>query len=182
MKKSIFIITLLLLVAAVGYSVVGGKKPRTTPQDEPREVREQRRAARQAATEKLIDSIVLERAFQFSPQSMQQEIAGNMHMLSNPNFELGIWRGTADIFLPYINGIVPPYHHVILNYTVSGMENYNTEKITSGWRVSFLSNLYSASQYTFILEINSSYGTATLNLKNQWYETVQYQGTISQYY
>lgn len=181
MKKITLFLT-LLLICAVGFAVIGKKNSSLNPTQEPREIREQRRAARQAAMEKKIDSIVLAKAFQFRPNTMQQDPAGRMQMLSNANFEVGIWNGTADIFLPYIKGVVPPYRHTIINYTVGGLNNYTTEQTDNGWRVSFDTSLFSASSYTFIFEINAKFGTTTLLLKNQWYNTVQYSGTITQYY
>ncbi len=181
MKKITLFLT-LLLICAVGFSVIGRKNTTSDPTQEPREIREQRRAARQAATEKRIDSIVLNKTFRFLPNTMQQEPAGRMQPLSNANFELDIWGGnTAEIFLPYIKGIVPPYHHTIINYTVPGIQNYVSEQTLNGWRVSFTTSLFSASTYTFILDINSKFGTTTLNLKNQWYNTVQYNGVVTQY-
>lgn len=180
--KKITLFLSLLLIGAVAFTVIGRKSSTPKPSQEPREIREQRRAARQAAMEKMIDSIVLAKAFQFMPNTMQQDPAGSMQMLSNANFEVGIWNGSADIFLPYIKGMVPPYRHSILNYTISDLQNYTTEQTDNGWRVSFNSGLYSASTYTFIFEINSKFGTTNLSLKNQWYNTVQYTGTIMQYY
>lgn len=180
--KKITLFLSLLLICAVGFSVVGRKNTTPDPTQEPREIREQRRAARQAAMEKRIDSIVLSKTFRFLPNTMQQEPAGRMQPLSNANFEVDIWSGnTAEIFLPYIKGIVPPYHHTIINYTVPGIENYTSEQTTDGWRVSFDTSLFSASTYTFILDINAKFGTTTLSLKNQWYNTVQYSGVVTQY-
>lgn len=181
MKKITLFLT-LMLICAVGFAVIGKRNTTPKPDQEPREIREQRRAARQAAMEKKIDSIVLAKAFQFNPNTMQQEPAGSMQMLSNANFEVGIWNGRADIFIPYIKGIVPPYHHTIINYTVGDLQNYISEQTEDGWRVSFSTSLYSASTYNFIFEINAKFGTTTLTLKNQWYNTVQYTGTITQYY
>ncbi len=181
MKRVTLLISLLAL-CTVALSVVGKKQASSTPKSEPREIREQRRAARQAATEKMIDSLVLAHAFQFRPQSMQQEISGRMQLLSNPNFEVGIWDGTADVFLPYIKGIAPPYRHVILNYTITILNNYTSEQTDNGWIVSFSTDLYSANTYTFVFEINARYGSTTLTIKNPWYESVQYLGSISKFY
>ncbi len=182
MRKIIYLVALFLCVGLAAYSVIGTRPTPTSPKSEKREVREQRRAARQAEYERLTDSIVLAHAFQFIPQTMQQEIAGPMRMLSNPNFEVGIYDDAADIFLPYIKGMAPPYHYTILNYTIPGMSDFVTEQTASGWRVSFTTSLYSASTYTFVFEINSKYGGATLNVKNTWNNTVQYTGSISRYY
>ncbi len=183
MKKRSQAITLLICCAvALSLSVIAKRQTTTPPQSEPREIREQRRAERQAATERAVDSLVLSHTFQFSPQSMQQVIAGGMQMLANPNFEVGIWNDTADIFLPYIKGFTPPYRHVMLNYTITALDNFMTERTDSGWQVSFTTNLYSANTYTFLFEISPRYGTATLTIKSPWYEAVQYTGTISKFY
>ncbi len=182
MKKTLLLLSILTLCVFAALSVVGKKQSTSSPKSEAREVREQRRAARQAATEKMIDSLVLAHSFQFRPQSMQQEISGGMNILANPNFEVGIWDGSADIFLPYIKGIAPPYRHVILNYTVTMLNNYTTEQTDNGWIVSFTTNLYSSSDYTFIFDINTKYGSTTLTIKSVWYESVKYVGWISQYY
>lgn len=181
MKKTILILSLLMF-CTIAISVVGKRQATTSPKDEPREVREQRREARQAATERAVDSLVKSHTFQFTPQSMQQVMSGGTQMLSNPNFEVGLWDNSADIFLPYIKGFTPPYRHVMLNYTITSLDNYVTEQTESGWVVSFVTNLYSASTYTFVFDINSRYGTSTLTIKNPWYESVQYTGTISKFY
>ncbi len=182
MKKNLFFALLMILVCAVGYGVIGTTKAPLSPKQENREVRQQRRAARQAAYEKEVDSLVMSRTFQFKPTTMQQELStGPMKTLSNPNFEVGIWNGSVDVFLPYIKGYVPPYHYTILNYTLPTINNYTSEQTDGGWRVSFETSMFSAGTYTFIFEISSRYGTTTLTIKNPWYNTVQYSGSITQF-
>ncbi len=181
--RSLTISLLIGCAVALSLTVIAKRQNSTTsPQSEPREIREQRRAERQAATERAVDSLVMSHTFQFTPQSMQQEISGNTKMLINPNFEVGIWDNSADIFLPYIKGMTPPYRQVMLNYTVTSLDNFLTEQTESGWQVSFTTNLYSANTYTFLFEISPRYGTATLTIKSLWYEAVQYTGTISKFY
>ncbi len=180
MKKRllfVFIVTLCALAAAVSQS-----NNKLTAKQEKREVREQRRAQKQAAYEKLIDSIVLSHTFQFNPQTMQRQPAGSMKLLSNPNFTLGYWDGTIDVFLPYIKGFTPPYHNVILNYTLPSVQNYTTVQTDGGWIVTFDSSMFSGSTYTFVLEISSRYGGGTLTVKNPWYSDVTYTGSISKLY
>ncbi len=181
MKKILFITTFLIMIFVAGYSVISTSKSKLSPKQESREAREQRRAARQAAFEKEIDSMVLSRNFQFSPTTMQQEIAGPLKMLTNPNFEVSIWDGSVDVFLPYIKGYVPPYRYTILNYTLPSVENYLTVQTDDGWRVSFSSSLFSAGTYTFVMDISSKFGGTTLNVKNTWSNEVQYTGTINQF-
>ncbi len=181
MKKFLSITAVLILICAAGYGVIGTRKSPPSPKSESREQRQQKRAARQAAYEKETDSLVMSRTFQFIPITMQQQIAGPTKTLNNPNFEVGIWGGTIDVFLPYIKGYVPPYHYTILNYTLPKVENYVAEQIDGGWRVSFESSMFSPGTYTFIMDISSRYGGATLTLKNPFYNDVQYTGAITQF-
>ena len=58
--------------------------------NEKREEREKRRADRLAEYTKYMDSLVLSRNFQFNPQTMQQQPAGSMRVISNPNFSLSL--------------------------------------------------------------------------------------------
>ena len=117
MKKAVIILSGLLLCAAA--ATVIGQKKMLSPKEERREVREKRRAERIANYEKMMDSLVLSRNFQFNPQTMQRQPAGPMRQIVNPSFNVGIWDGTADICLPYIKGYVPPYYTTVINYTVS---------------------------------------------------------------
>ena len=162
-------------------TVIGQKKV-LSPKQERREVREKRRAERIANYEQFMDSLVQSRNFQFNPQSMQRQPAGPLRQIMNPEFSLGIWDGTADICLPYIKGYVAPYYVTIINYTVSDLQGYTTEQTQEGWMVSFSTSLFSASTYTFTLEIFSRTGGANLTITNPWYNPVQYTGTISQFY
>ncbi len=180
MKKTAIFLAGLLLCAAV-VTVIGQKKV-LSPKEERREVREKRRAERIANFQKTIDSIVLSRNFQFNPQTMQRQPAGPMRQIMNPEFNVGIWDGTADICLPYVKGYVPPYYVTILNYTVNGLKGYITEQTHEGWMVTFSTSLFSGSDYTFTFEIFSRTGGATLTITNPWYSPVQYTGSISQLY
>lgn len=180
MKRFFLLSTLLLLV--VGGAVVIGQKKELSPKEERREQREKRRAQRLADYEKMIDSLVLSRNFQFNPSSMQRQPAGPMRQLMNPEFEVGIWDTTADICLPYIKGYVPPYYVTVINYTIPNLDHFTTEQTHEGWLVSFQTSLFSASTYTFTFEIFSKTGGAVLTISNPWYDNVEYWGTISQLY
>ena len=145
------------------------------------EERAERRAARLAEEEHIIDSIVVAQNFEFNPQTMQQLPAGQMFFLSNINYTFTIWRGAMDICLPYIAGITPPYRRVLLNTGTKNLQNYKTVQTDNGWIVSFNTVLYAEIDYTFTLEINDHSG-ATFTISNDWYNDVQYTGTISQVY
>ena len=184
MKRKILIT--LSIIFAVGVCVIGYTQATTKPssdkaqQREQRHIeREQRRAERQAEYEKYIDSIVLARNYQFSPQSMQQEPAGPVRLLNNPNFGIQVWGSEVDIFLPYIKGVTPPYYTVMFNYTMPSVDRYITEQTQEGWLVTFASSLFSGSDYDFSLEIYTSSGSATLTISSPWYPDVQYIGGIS---
>ena len=184
MKRKILIATSNLF--AVGGCIIGYTRATTKTSSEKAQQREQRhsereqrRAQRQAEYEKYIDSIVLARNYQFSPQSMQQEPAGQMRLLNNPNFGLQVWGSEVDIFLPYIKGVTPPYYTVMFNYTMPSVQKYITEQTQEGWLVTFTSSLFSGSDYDFSLEIYTSSGSATLTISSPWYPDVQYIGGIS---
>lgn len=150
--------------------------------NERREARQQRRAQRIAEYTRYIDSLVLSRNFQFNPQTMQQEPAGSMQVINNPNFDLALWDTTVDICLPYIKGYTPPYYYTVLNYTIPDVADLVVEQTAHGWNVSFNSSLYSASSYTFALEIISANGGGTLTISSPWYNSVQYSGSITSLY
>lgn len=184
MRRKILILASAIVVVAmcvIGYTQATTKTSAEREQQrEQRHLeREKRRAERQAEYEKYIDSIVLARNYQFNPQSMQQQPAGQMRLLNNPNFELSVWGSEVDIFLPYIKGVTPPYYTVLLNYTMPSVKNYVTEKSQEGWLVTFASTLYSGSDYNFSLEIYTSSGSATLTISSPWYPDVQYVGGIT---
>ena len=184
MKRKILIVASIIF--AVGVCIVGYTRATTkttterAQQREQRHIeREKRRAQRQAEYEKYIDSIVLARNYQFTPQSMQQQPAGQMRLLNNPNFGIQMWGSEVDIFLPYIKGVTPPYYTVMLNYTVPSVNKYVTEQTQEGWLVTFSSSLFSGSDYDFSLEIYTSSGSATLTIASPWYPDVQDIGGIS---
>ena len=184
MKRKILIT--LSVIFAVGICIVGyttastkGNNTKAQQREQRHLEREKRRAERQASYERYIDSIVLARNFQFTPQSMQQQPAGQMRLLNNPNFGIQVWDREVDIFLPYIKGVTPPYYTVMLNYTMPSVQKYITEQTQEGWLVTFTSSLFSGSDYDFSLEIYTSSGSATLTIASPWYPDVQYVGGIS---
>ena len=180
MKRFLLLTAALLLM--IGIAGVIGQRQQLSPKEERREQREKRRAQRLAEYEKMMDSLILSRNFQFNPTTMQRQPAGPMRQIMNPEFEVSIWDTAGDICLPYIKGYTPPYYVTVLNYTLPTLEHYTTEQTHEGWMVSFSSSLFSGSTYTFTFEIYSRTGGATLTITNPWYSPVQYSGTISQLY
>lgn len=190
MKRKIIYVAVLLCavaVAIVGYtqssktsSTTNDSRTARAAQREQRHLeREQRRAERQAAYERYIDSIVLAQNFQFTPQTMQQEVAGNIRILNNPDFGVQVWGSEVDVFLPYIKGVTPPYYTVLLNYSLPTVVGYTTEQTREGWLVTFSSSLYSGSDYHFSLDIYAASGSGVLTISSPWYSDVQYNGSIS---
>lgn len=188
-RKIIYVVVLLcaVAVAIVGYtqssktsSTTNDSRTARAAQREQRHLeREQRRAERQAAYERYIDSIVLAQNFQFTPQTMQQEVAGNIRILNNPDFGVQVWGSEVDVFLPYIKGVTPPYYTVLLNYSLPTVVGYTTEQTREGWLVTFSSSLYSGSDYHFSLDIYAASGSGVLTISSPWYSDVQYNGSIS---
>ncbi len=140
-----------------------------------------RRAERLAEYAKQIDSIVLSHNFQFNPQSVQLQPAGMMHLLTNANYTVTVWRGSLDVCIPYYVGITPPYRYVLLNTGTPIINNYITQQTEYGWKVSFKVNLYATDEYDFVFDIYS-HGGANLTVTNSIFNVVQYTGTISQIY
>lgn len=144
--------------------------------------RAERRAARIAEYERYIDSIILSKNFEFNPQSIQMQPAGQMRFLSNAVYTMTLWDGQLDICMPYYVGYVPPYRYVLLNTGVPSVEDYMAVKTEEGWHITFKTTLYASSDYTFSLEVNHRYGGATLTIDNLWYNPVQYTGSITRIY
>ncbi len=146
--------------------------------DARQKARIERRRARQAEYEQYIDSIVLAHTFRFMPTSFQVEPAGNMHPITNPNFELSIYRDYADINLPYLRGMMPPYQLVVINNVVNSLNGYTAVQTEQGWTITFTSWLYSANNYMFTLHIYKTTGSAQLSIASTYYSTVSYWGSI----
>lgn len=178
MKK--FIILLVIMAFSLsGYEVFAQQQNQQTTKQERREERAQKRAARQLAFEQHIDSMVTEGYFQFIPRSMQRSIGATVP-ISNPDFNLEYQDGRFDIYLPYIEGSMPPYRVSVLNYVTSRVEKYTTEKTDNGWTVTFVSTLSDGSIYTFTLDIYTKTGGANLTVERAFNTTVQYSGIIFQ--
>lgn len=180
--KKIFALALVAVFCLAGYGVSAqtqSKNQKLSPKQEKREAREQRRAQRQAEYERYIDSLVTSGNFQFIPNSMRVMPAGSEHLITNPNFGLQYWDGEFDIFLPYVKGAVMPYYLTVLNYTISNPEETLKEQSPNGWKVTFVTSLFSATRYVFTLDIYAKTGGATLTITNSWNNTVQYSGTIT---
>ena len=189
MKRILLFIVIAVLATAlcvVGYtqssksvgSTAATKSIKAEQREERHKQREARRAERLAEYERFVDSIVLARNFKFIPQNIQQEPAGSVRLLDNPNFELSVWGDEVDICLPYIKGVTPPYYYVMFNYTLPSVSRYVTEQTRDGWLVTFTTSLFSATDYQFSLAIYSSSGTATLTISSPWYPDVEYDGSI----
>lgn len=181
--KKIVVFSLIALFALAGFEAQAQKQNKdnvaAASRQEKREVREQRRAEKQQEFENYIDSLVRTGRFQFVPRTMQLMPAGSLHLITNPNFNMQYWDGTFDVFLPYIKGFSIPYRLTVLNYTVSSPEEYINEQTADGRTVTFTSSLFSATQYTFTLEVFAKTGSAVLTIKNPWSNTIQYNGNIS---
>lgn len=180
MKRTV-IILLGLLMTTAAVTVIGQKKV-LSPQQERREVREQRRAERLANYARSMDSLIESRNYQFTPQTMQRQPAGPLRQIMNPEFSVGVWNGTVDVCLPYVKGYTAPYYVTVLNYTLPSVDNYTAEQTHEGWMVTFTTTMFTASTYTFTFEIFTQTGGANLTISNPWYNPVQYTGTISQLY
>ncbi len=183
MKRTIFILVSVAAMVITAFIVsieAQGEAATTTTADrtQKQQERQQRRAERLAAYEKYVDSLVLSRNFRFVPQTMQQMPAGMMRNLVNPNYEVAFWDTEVDVCIPYLKGYTPPYYPVVFNYVLTSVEHLTTEQTNDGWHLTFSTSMFSATTYTFSMEIYSRYGGATLSISNPFYNTVQYTGNI----
>ncbi|MFI3266728.1 MAG: DUF4251 domain-containing protein [Rikenellaceae bacterium] len=144
--------------------------------------RVEKREQRNKAFAAHIDSLILSRNFRFRPMTMQQQPAGSPHQIYNPNADLTISDNSLDVSLPYIQGAVPPYRMVMLNYITSDMNGYVAEQTTNGWTITFSSSLFGANTYTFKFSVYSTSGMATLDISTPMYNTVSYNGSLSGLY
>lgn len=181
-RLSFFIVCILMCIfLAANHDVAQAQSLKHDYVNTTHEQRAERRAARLAEQERVIDSLVISQNFEFNPQTMQQMPAGQMIFLSNINYTLTLWRGAMDICLPYIAGITPPYRRVLLNTGSNNLNNFKAVQTDNGWMISFNTVLYAEIDYTFTFEITAQ-GGATLTISNSWYNDVQYTGDISQVY
>lgn len=183
MRRSVIIIMVCALLATMFFAISGdaqGDKQRadSMSREAKREARRERRTQRLEAYERHLDSLVSSNHFRFMPQTMQQLPAGMMRNLANPYYELVIMGSEVDVCLPFLKGYTPPYYPVLFNYVLTSVKGYNVEKISDGWHITFQSSMFSSTDYTFSLEIYSSYGGATLTLSSPFSNGVQYNGNI----
>lgn len=138
----------------------------------------EQRAARLAAYERQIDSIIMSRSYRFIPQTMQQLPAGMMRNLNSDMYEVTVMTDAVDVFIPFLKGYVPPYYPVVFNYVLPSVQNYHAEKSNNGWQISFQTTLFSATDYTFLFEVSPHYGNVVLTISSPFYNSVQYTGNI----
>ena len=164
--------------AEKNYSAQAEKDNRTPQQ----QARIEKRKARQAEYESYIDSIILSHNYRFMPTSFQVEPAGNMHPINNINFELSVYSDYADINLPYLQGMMPPYRLIVLNNVINSLNGYTTTQTDNGWTITFTSWLYTANNYMFTLNVYKTTGSAQLSIASTYYSTVSYWGSINGVY
>ena len=140
--------------------------------------RVERRAARLAAYERHIDSLITSNNYRFIPETMQQLPGGMMRNLNSAFYEVTVMPDAVDIFIPFLKGYVPPYYPVVFNYVLPSVQNYHAEKSTNGWHISFQTTLFSATEYTFLFEVSPHYGNVVLTISSPFYNSVQYTGNI----
>ena len=141
----------LILAAALLATSASAQTGMTREQMESRhQERVQMRDARHQTEIKQMDSIVLNRYYKFMPTSFQQEPAGNMHQIYSIMYSLAMYKDYVDIDIPYIVGVVAPYHLTIMNYITFDIQKYTAVQNEDGWTISFSSNLYSDNTYVYV--------------------------------
>jgi hypothetical protein len=182
MKRTLIFASSVVLLLVAGFAIVEAQSDTASEAKSARqaqqEARQQRRAERIAEYEHYVDSVVMSHNYRFVPQTMQQLPAGIMRNLQNPNYEIIVWSDAVDVCIPYLKGYTPPYYFVVFNYVLSSVQGYTVEQTHEGWHVTFQSTMFSATTYTFSLDIYSHYGGATLTISSPFYNSVQYTGNI----
>lgn len=140
-----------------------------------------RRQIRQMRYEKHIDSIIMATNYRFVPNDFALEPAGQRHYVTNPAFQLSVREYYADIFLPFYQGITPPYRLVVLNTVITDLNDYKAVSTDEGWRITFRSILYASYYYNFTLDVISKTGTADLRIKSEQNgNTISFGGSITE--
>lgn len=183
MKRLIYTLACTLLCTFCGPYVhrASAQHMQTYLRQTTHQERAEHRAQRLADYQKFIDSLVLSHNFEFQPESVQLQPAGEMNLISNPNYLVMVWNGQMDVCLPYYTGVVPPYRYTLLNTGSPSLTDYITQQTDNGWRVSFKTVLYAELEYTFVFDI-TSHGAVTLTITNDWYNPVQYTGDLTKIY
>ncbi len=182
MKRTLFFFASMILLLVTGFVIVEAQSDslsgKSQAHNAQHEARQQRRAERMAQYEHYVDSLVRSHNYRFVPETMQQLPAGIMRNLQNPNYEIIVWDQTVDVCMPFLKGYTPPYYFVVFNYVLSSVQGYTVEQTPEGWHITFQSTMFSATTYTFTLEIYARYGGATLTISSPFYNSVQYTGNI----
>ena len=126
MKRTIILLSVVTTIVALVFVASSDAQSDTTSERNAEraaqhEVRQQQRAARLAAYEHYIDSLVLSHNYRFVPQTMQQLPAGMMRNLENPHYEITVWSSAVDVCIPFLKGYTPPYYPVEFNYVLSSV-------------------------------------------------------------
>lgn len=181
--KYLYLILAASLIAVSASAQTPEEVGMTREQMESRHAeRVQERAARHESDLRYMDSVVLSRNFQFTPDQFQQQPAGMMHSIYSILYYLSVRGDYVDIDMPYISGTVAPYRLTIMNYITFDVQNYTAVQDEDGWTISFSSNLYTTNKYTFTLKIYSVTREGVLDVSSQQYPTVTYYGTVSAIY
>lgn len=175
----------LCLAAMCSYVAIAQQSPEALRRaaDEARHAeRVKAREVRTADYVKHMDSVILSHSYSFLPVSFQLQPAGMPRQIYNPNFRLSVYSDFIDVYLPYFKGITPPYFITVINYTIPYIKGYVAIQTEHGWTITFQSTLFSATNYTFTLNVYSTTGEATLDISSDLYNTVTYSGSIMGHY
>ena len=123
-----------------------------------------------------LDTLVNSRMFQFVPISMQEQPGGNMQMIYNFYYYVGVIKDKVEVHIPTIRGFVAEYID-ILNFNSSIVKDYKATKTLVGWNISFVTLAPNGSSFTFTINLYTATGEAVLNLITP-INTIKYTGTI----
>lgn len=145
--------------------------------------RAERRDARHAAYKEFVDSLVLTRDYEFVPQTMQMQPAGNMRTIYNSGFGyyISVYPSYIQINIPIVKGYTPPYYTGMLNFDSFYPNGYIAIQEENGWSIKFSASGLDGNVYSFEFFVNYAGGETSLNVSTPVYNTVTYSGYLKAY-
>lgn len=172
--KKVFLVFALVLISAGAWAQDNSKMVL-------KHERAERREARQASYKEYIDSLILTRDYEFVPQTMQMQPAGNMRMIYNPFYFVTVYPSYIQVHIPMVKGYTPPYYIGLLNFDSFYPNGYTAVQEENGWSIKFSAAGMDGNTYAFDFYVNYVGGEATLNVSTPVYNTVTYSGYLKGY-
>ena len=165
MKRLILILTAVMVSVAVANQATAQTRA---------EMRQMKKMARDAKYVAQMDSIIMNGNYTFMPQSVNVDPGGSTITLQSVNNYVTVNNeaGWVDINLPFVRQKGP-----VVNFRAN-VDNFKAVQTSSGWVVTFSSNLNTTGNYSFVMNIHSVRNDAVLTITSESFNTVTYTGYI----